>query len=43
MVEKNYKNVQEELDDKRKMIKKLRIKFKNAKDEINDLSSEHQQ
>lgn len=34
MVEKNYQNLQEEVDDMRKLIVKLRQKYKQASSEI---------
>jgi len=37
LVEKNYKNLQEEVDDMRDIIKKLRDKYRAAQHEIEDL------
>jgi hypothetical protein len=34
MVEKNYQTLQEEVEDMRKLIQKLRIKYKQANSEI---------
>lgn len=41
LVEKNYQTLQEEVDDMRKLIKKFRIKYKQAVNEIKDLNAEH--
>ncbi len=40
-VERNYQNLQEEVEDMRKLIKKFRLKYKEAVTEIKDLNSEH--
>ena len=40
MVEKNYQSLQEEVDDMRKLIQKLRVKYKQAQSEIKDLNRE---
>jgi len=37
LVEKQYKNLQEEVDDMRNIIRKLREKYKHAQMEIEDL------
>jgi Kinesin motor domain len=42
LIEKNYKDIQEELKDDRKIIGDLRGKYKAAMSEIKDLQSEHQ-
>ncbi len=42
MVEQHYKDLQEECDENRKNIKKLRAKYQAAIDEINDLHQEHE-
>ena len=42
MVEQNYKDLQEECEENRKVIKKLRAKYKAAVDEIKDLEQEHE-
>jgi chromosome segregation ATPase len=42
MVEKNYKNLQEEVDELRGLVKKLRVKYKDAIEEIKDLQEENQ-
>ncbi|CDW75636.1 kinesin motor domain containing protein [Stylonychia lemnae] len=42
LVERNYKNLQEEVDDMREIIKKLRDKYKSAQQEIQDLQQETQ-
>lgn len=41
MVENQYQSLQEEVDANRKIIKKLRTKYKQHESEINDLKSEH--
>ena len=41
MVEKNYQSLQEEVEDMRKLIKKLRVKYKQGQGEIRDLEREH--
>jgi predicted nucleic acid-binding Zn-ribbon protein len=40
-VEKNYQSLQEEVDDMRRLIKKFRLKYKQAVNEIKDLNAEH--
>lgn len=42
LVEKHYKNLQDEVDDMRNIIKKLREKYKSAQNEIEDLQRENQ-
>lgn len=42
MKEKNYQNLQEEVEDLRKVIKKLRLKYKSSVQEIEDLNREHE-
>ena len=42
MVEQNYKDLQEECEENRKVIKKLRAKYQAAVDEIKDLEQEHE-
>jgi len=42
LAEKNYKSLQEEVDDTRKVVKKLRIKYRVALNEISDLQKEHE-
>ena len=42
LVEKNYKSLQEEVDELREIIKKLREKYKSAQIEIEDLQHESQ-
>lgn len=42
LVEKNYKNLQEEVDELRVIIKQLREKYKQAQIEIQDLQHESQ-
>jgi hypothetical protein len=42
LAEKNYKNLQEEVDDMRNVIKQLRFKYKQSLDEIKDLEHENQ-
>ena len=42
LIEKNYKDIQEELKDDRKIIGDLRGKYKAAMSEIKDLQTEHQ-
>ncbi len=41
MVERNYHTLQEEVDDMRRLIKKFRLKYKQAVNEIKDLNAEH--
>ena len=41
LVEQNYQSLQEEVDDMRKLIRKLRVKYKQAMNEINDINLEH--
>ena len=41
MVEKNYQSLQEEVEDMRKLIQKLRVKYKQAQSEVHDLNREH--
>lgn len=41
LVEKNYQSLQEEVDDMRRLIKKFRLKYKQAVNEIKDLNAEH--
>lgn len=41
LVEKDYKSLQEEVDEQRQLMKILRTKYKEAVDEIKDLSNEH--
>jgi NurA-like 5'-3' nuclease len=41
MVEKNYQSLQEEVEDMRKLIQKLRVKYKQAQTEVSDLNREH--
>lgn len=41
-VEQKYHNLQEEVDDGRKVMKILRAKYKNAMAEIKDLTREHE-
>jgi kinesin family protein 3/17 len=41
LVETNYQNLQEEVDDMRKLIKNFRVRYKQAVTEINDLNEEH--
>lgn len=41
LVERQYKNLQEEVDDMRNIIKKLREKYKAAQTEIEDLQREN--
>ena len=41
LVERNYQSLQEEVDDMRKLIKKLRTKYKQATNEIRDINNEH--
>ena len=40
MVERDYKSLQEEVDEQRKLIRVLRSKYKDAVEEIKDLSAE---
>ena len=40
MVEKNYQDLQEEVTDMRKVLKKLRSRYKQALGEIKDLEKE---
>lgn len=42
MIEGEYKNLQDEVDTKTKMISKLRKRYKAALQEIKDLEGEHQ-
>ena len=42
MVEQHYKDLQEESEENRKNIKKLRSKYQAAVDEIKDLEQEHE-
>ncbi len=42
LVEKHYKNLQEEVDDMRNIIRKLREKYKASQMEIEDLQRENQ-
>ena len=42
LVEKQYKNLQEEVDDMRNIIRKLREKYKASQMEIEDLQRENQ-
>ena len=39
--ERDYQSMQEELDDMRKLIKKLRIRYKQTTSELKDLGQEH--
>lgn len=41
MVAKDYENLQEEVQDMRKLTKKFRIMYKDAIQEIKDLNNEH--
>ena len=41
LVERNYQSLQEEVDDMRKLINKLRTKYKQATNEIRDINNEH--
>ena len=41
LVEKSYKNLQEEVDEQRKLIEKLRIKYQQATSEVKDIDKEH--
>jgi peptidoglycan hydrolase CwlO-like protein len=41
LVEKHYKNLQEEVDDMRNIIKKLREKYRSSQMEIDDLQREN--
>ena len=41
LVETNYQNLQDEVDDMRKLIKNFRVRYKQAVTEINDLNEEH--
>jgi NurA-like 5'-3' nuclease len=41
MVEKNYQSLQEEVEDMRRLIQKLRVKYKQAQNEVADLNREH--
>lgn len=41
-VEKQYLNLQEEVEEQRELIKQLRIKYKQASSEVKDLGHEHQ-
>jgi hypothetical protein len=40
-VTKNYKSLQEEVDEQREVIKQLRLKYKQATEEVKDLEHEH--
>ena len=42
MMEGEYKNIQDEMESKSKMVSKLRKRYKSALQEIKDLESEHQ-
>ena len=42
MVEKQYKSLQEEVDEQRQVIKQLRVKYQQASSEVKDLEHEHQ-
>lgn len=42
MRETQYQNVQEEVEQQRKVVKKLRNKYKQAMTEIKDLNREHE-
>jgi len=42
LAEKKYSNLQEEVDEQRKIIKRLRKKYKEATNEIKDLAREHE-
>lgn len=39
--ERDYQSMQEELEDMRKLIKKLRTRYKQATAELKDLGAEH--
>jgi predicted nucleic acid-binding Zn-ribbon protein len=41
LVETNYQNLQDEVEDMRKLIKNFRVRYKQAVTEINDLNEEH--
>lgn len=41
LVETNYQNLQDEVDDMRRLIKNFRVRYKQAVTEINDLNEEH--
>jgi len=41
LVERNYQSLQEEVEDMRKLIQKLRVKYKQATNEIQDIGREH--
>jgi kinesin family protein 3/17 len=41
LVETNYQNLQDEVDDMRRLIKNFRVRYKQAVNEINDLNEEH--
>jgi predicted glycosyltransferase len=41
LVETNYQNLQEEVDDMRTLIKNFRVRYKQAVNEIRDLNEEH--
>ena len=41
LVETNYQNLQDEVDDMRKLIKNFRVRYKQAVSEISDLNEEH--
>mmetsp|Transcript_34343 Transcript_34343/g.39692 ORF Transcript_34343/g.39692 Transcript_34343/m.39692 type:complete len:110 (-) Transcript_34343:460-789(-) len=42
LVEQNFKSVQEEADNLRDLVTKLRVKYKAALEEIQDLEKEHE-
>ena len=42
MVEHDFKNLQEEVEENRQVVRELRVKYKGALEEIQDLSNEHQ-
>ena len=41
LVETNYQNLHEEMDDMRQLIKNFRVRYKQAVNEIRDLNEEH--
>ena len=41
LVETNYQNLQDEVDDMRRLIKNFRVRYKQAVNEISDLNEEH--
>ncbi len=41
LVETNYQNLQDEVEDMRRLIKNFRVRYKQAVTEINDLNEEH--